>query len=59
MFAAIPPSSPVAIAVLVFCFILVLAFEVSNGFHDTANAVATVIHPTAWSRSRRCCCPAL
>ena len=26
------------------CFILVLAFEFSNGFHDTANAVATVIY---------------
>jgi PiT family inorganic phosphate transporter len=49
MFAAItpppsPPSSPIAFAVLVFCFILVLAFEFSNGFHDTANAVATVIY---------------
>lgn len=44
MLAAIPPSSPVALAVLVFCFVLVLAFEFSNGFHDTANAVATVIY---------------
>ncbi len=44
MFAAIPPSSPLAFAILVFCFILVLAFEFSNGFHDTANAVATVIY---------------
>jgi Phosphate transporter family len=26
------------------CFILVLFFEFSNGFHDTANAVATVIY---------------
>ncbi len=44
MFAAIAPSSPVALGVLVFCFVLVLAFEFSNGFHDTANAVATVIY---------------
>jgi PiT family inorganic phosphate transporter len=44
MFAAIAPSSPIAFAVLVFCFVLVLAFEFSNGFHDTANAVATVIY---------------
>ena len=44
MFATVAPSSPVAISVLVFCFALVLAFEFSNGFHDTANAVATVIY---------------
>nr|WP_294551128.1 inorganic phosphate transporter [uncultured Rhodopila sp.] len=44
MFAAIAPSSTIALAVLVFCFVLVLAFEFSNGFHDTANAVATVIY---------------
>jgi PiT family inorganic phosphate transporter len=44
MFAAVPPSSPIALAVLVFSFVLVLAFEFSNGFHDTANAVATVIY---------------
>jgi PiT family inorganic phosphate transporter len=44
MFAAVAPYSPIAFAVLIFCFILVLAFEFSNGFHDTANAVATVIY---------------
>ena len=44
MFAAVAPSSPVAFVVLLFCFVLVLAFEFSNGFHDTANAVATVIY---------------
>lgn len=43
MFAAVAPSSPIAFAVLLFCFVLVLAFEFSNGFHDTANAAATVI----------------
>ena len=26
------------------CFVLVLAFEATNGFHDTSNAVATVIY---------------
>lgn len=44
MLAAIAPSSPIAFAVLIFCFVLVLAFAFSNGFHDTANAVATVIY---------------
>ena len=44
MFAAVAPSSPIAFAVLIVCFVLVLAFEFSNGFHDTANAVATVIY---------------
>jgi PiT family inorganic phosphate transporter len=29
---------------LVACFVLVLAFEATNGFHDTSNAVATVIY---------------
>ena len=38
------PFSPGAIAALVFCFVLVCAFEFANGFHDTANAVATVIY---------------
>jgi PiT family inorganic phosphate transporter len=44
MFAAIAPYSTTALAVLISCFVLVLAFEFSNGFHDTANAVATVIY---------------
>ena len=38
------PSSPEALLALVFCFILVCIFEFANGFHDTANAVATVIY---------------
>lgn len=29
---------------LIFCIIAALAFEFINGFHDTANAVATVIY---------------
>jgi PiT family inorganic phosphate transporter len=44
MLAHIPTASPLAIGVLVFSLVLVLAFEFSNGFHDTANAVATVIY---------------
>lgn len=31
-------------ALLIFCIVLVCAFEFINGFHDTANAVATVIY---------------
>jgi PiT family inorganic phosphate transporter len=44
MLAHFPPASPIVILMLVVCLILVLAFEVSNGFHDSANAVATVIY---------------
>ncbi|HEX4506804.1 MAG TPA: anion permease [Alphaproteobacteria bacterium] len=38
------PSSTEALIALIFCFILVCVFEFANGFHDTANAVATVIY---------------
>ncbi len=38
------PSSDAVVAMLIGCFILVLAFEATNGFHDTSNAVATVIY---------------
>ena len=38
------PSSDIIVAMLVGCFILVLLFEATNGFHDTSNAVATVIY---------------
>jgi PiT family inorganic phosphate transporter len=41
------PSSDVVVAMLIGCFILVLAFEATNGFHDTSNAVATVIYTNA------------
>ena len=37
-------ASSLAIALFIFSFVLVVAFEASNGFHDTANAVATVIY---------------
>ncbi len=41
------PSSGIVIAMLVACFVMVLAFEATNGFHDTSNAVATVIYTNA------------
>ena len=44
MLAHLAPSSPIVIVLLFVCMILVLAFEASNGFHDSSNAVATVIY---------------
>ena len=44
MLASLTPGSAATIAILAACFVLVLIFEFSNGFHDTANAVATVIY---------------
>jgi PiT family inorganic phosphate transporter len=38
------PGSPALFLLLILCLGLVLFFEFSNGFHDTANAVATVIY---------------
>ncbi|GBQ27189.1 inorganic phosphate transporter [Gluconacetobacter azotocaptans DSM 13594] len=38
------PYSAFSILALVACFLLVCVFEFVNGFHDTANAVATVIY---------------
>ncbi|MCY0389583.1 inorganic phosphate transporter [Robbsia sp. Bb-Pol-6] len=38
------PSSGIVIAMLIACFVMVLAFEATNGFHDASNAVATVIY---------------
>ena len=37
-------GSPAILGLLTVCFVLALAFEFSNGFHDAANAVATVIY---------------
>jgi PiT family inorganic phosphate transporter len=44
MLASLAQGAPATLAILAFCFLLVLVFEFSNGFHDTANAVATVIY---------------
>ncbi|WP_323992565.1 inorganic phosphate transporter [Nguyenibacter sp. L1] len=38
------PFSTFSILALIVCFLLVCVFEFVNGFHDTANAVATVIY---------------
>ena len=44
---------PAASVLLLFCLFLALGFEVINGFHDTANAVTTVIYtrslPAGWA----------
>lgn len=58
MLAHLPPSSALSIGLLAICLLLVLAFEATNGFHDAANAVATVIYTNSlksvpavvWSR---------
>ena len=44
MISSLEPGSAGTIVILSGCFLLVLIFEFSNGFHDTANAVATVIY---------------
>ena len=38
------PASALAVGLLVFSMIMVIMFEATNGFHDAANAVATVIY---------------
>lgn len=38
------PASALALALLIFSLIMVVMFEATNGFHDAANAVATVIY---------------
>jgi PiT family inorganic phosphate transporter len=38
------PASALAIGLLMFALIMVMMFEATNGFHDAANAVATVIY---------------
>jgi PiT family inorganic phosphate transporter len=47
MLAHFVPDSTLIIVMLVACFVMVLAFEATNGFHDTSNAVATVIYTNA------------
>jgi inorganic phosphate transporter, PiT family len=38
------PASALSFGLLVFTLVMVMLFEVTNGFHDAANAVATVIY---------------
>ena len=47
MLVHLVPSSATVIGLLIFCLLLVLLFEATNGFHDTSNAVATVIYTNA------------
>ena len=44
MLSNLDPASALAVGLLIFALILVIAFEATNGFHDAANAVATVIY---------------
>ena len=44
MLSQLDPASTLAIGLLIFSLLLVMAFEATNGFHDAANAVATVIY---------------
>lgn len=44
MLSHLDPASTLAIGLLIFALVLVMAFEATNGFHDAANAVATVIY---------------
>jgi len=53
MLAHIIPASDVVVALRIGCFNLVLAFEVTNGFHDTSNAIATAISNELHRRAGR------
>lgn len=45
--AHVPPLSVYSIILLATALLIALGFEFVNGFHDTANAVATVIYTNA------------
>ncbi len=47
--AKVPPLATAALLLLGLAMLTALAFEFVNGFHDTANAVATVIYTHALS----------
>jgi inorganic phosphate transporter, PiT family len=38
------PASALAVGLLIFALVMVVMFEATNGFHDAANAVASVIY---------------
>jgi PiT family inorganic phosphate transporter len=44
MLTHLDPTSVLAIGLLVFALVMIMVFEATNGFHDAANAVATVIY---------------
>jgi len=45
--AHVPPLATTAVVLLGIALLIALGFEFVNGFHDTANAVATVIYTNA------------
>ena len=49
MLSNLDPASTLAIGLLIFSLLLVIAFEATNGIHDAANAVATVIYTKSLS----------
>jgi len=44
MLTHMDPASTLAVGLLIFALLMVVIFEATNGFHDAANAVATVIY---------------
>lgn len=44
MLTQLDPASALAMGLLIFALMMVIMFEATNGFHDAANAVATVIY---------------
>ena len=44
MLTHLDPASALAFGLLIFSLLMVILFEATNGFHDAANAVATVIY---------------
>jgi PiT family inorganic phosphate transporter len=48
--AGTPITSYLPFLLLGVALLIALGFEFVNGFHDTANAVATVIYTTRWLR---------
>jgi hypothetical protein len=48
MFAAVPPGCTLALALLSICLLLVITFEISKGFYDTAMRLLP------WSTRTRC-----
>ena len=56
MLSHLDPASALAVGLLIFALVMVIMFEATNGFHDAANAVATVIY--TFSPGRRWFYPA-
>jgi PiT family inorganic phosphate transporter len=44
MLNQLDPASALAVGLLIFSLVMVIMFEATNGFHDAAKAVATVIY---------------